>query len=103
MRQDTKDWNKVGVLSSDCSCAYRQYGVLEVWVLGHEEVCTPHNHSCLNNIDRREAQPGLHVARTTVQLDKDQRDEAGKEQANSNQPPVRLHSNTHKTGSASLG
>lgn len=79
---------------------YRQDRILRAGVLGHEEVCTTDNNSCLHNIDWCEAQPRLHVAAAAVELDKDQADEAGKEQTHSNEPPVSLHITTYSRHSA---
>ena len=78
--------------------AYRQDRILEVRVLRHEEVSATHNHSRLHDIHWSEAQPGLHVARAAVQLDEYQRNEAGKKQAHSNQPPMGLHATNHCLG-----
>ena len=35
--------------------SYREHRVLKVWILWHEEVCTTHDHSRLDDKDRSEA------------------------------------------------
>ena len=56
-------------LQKDCS-DYPQDRVLQVWVLGHEEVCSAYSNGGLHNIHGCKAQPGLHVAGAAVDFDK---------------------------------